>query len=130
MFGPVLAVPPEKIINNSPSSARLIVVGSSEFINDTVINLSHGIGQDRFLNSLEFVQNIIDWSLEDEELLVIRSRGSHARILSPMTRQEQRFWEWINYCIALMSLIVIALFGMTRRHKEKKMVLLVKEDAG
>lgn len=116
-------VPPEPVIKKSPNTSRLIVVGSSEFINDTVINLSRSTGQDRFLNNLQFVQNIIDWSVEDDDLLSIRSRGSHARLLVPMTRQEQRFWEWLNYGLALAALISISLFGSTRRHKEKPIEL-------
>jgi ABC-2 type transport system permease protein len=116
-------VPPEPVIKKSPNTSRLIVVGSSEFINDTVINLSRSTGQDRFLNNLQFVQNIIDWSVEDDDLLSIRSRGSHARLLVPMTRQEQRFWEWLNYGLALAALISISLLGSTRRHKEKPIEL-------
>jgi len=99
-------LPDTPIIKKSPEASRLIVVGSSEFINDTVISISQSMGQERFLNSLGFLQNIIDWTLEDEDLLVIRSRGSHARILEPISREEQTFWEWFNYAVAILSLLV------------------------
>ncbi len=117
-------LPPMPTINHSPPSARLVVIGSAEFVSDTVINMSQGLGMDRFLNSLGFVQNVIDWSVADEDLLTIRSRGSHARLLKPMTRQEQTFWEWLNYGVALAALAAVSIFGANRRRKEKPMQLV------
>ncbi len=117
-------LPPEPIVTESPDSARLVVVGSSEFINDTVIGISRSLGQDRFLNSLEFLHNAVDWAVEDQELLAIRSRGSHARLLAPMSRQEQRFWEWLNYGIALAALLVVALVGGLYGRREKPLQLV------
>ncbi len=117
-------LPDTPLIKKSPDSSRLVVVGSSEFINDTVISISQSMNQDRFLNSLGFLQNIVDWSVEDEELLVIRSRGAHARILQPMSRQEQTFWEWLNYGFALLALLAVSLYGGMRRRKEKPIELL------
>lgn len=117
-------LPDTALIKKSPESSRLVVVGSSEFINDTVISISQSMSQDRFLNSLGFLQNIVDWAVEDEELLVIRSRGSYARILYPLSRQQQAFWEWLNYGIALLALLAVSLYGGMRRRKEKPMALL------
>lgn len=117
------SAPLNPIIKKSPDSSRLVVIGSSEFISDTVISISQSMGQDRFLNSLEFLQNIIDWSVEDEGLLSIRSRGSHARLLYPMSRQEQSFWEWLNYSIAILALVLVSFYGARRRRREKPMEL-------
>lgn len=116
-------LPKAPLIKKSPESSRLVVVGSSEFINDTVISISQSISQDRFLNSIGFLQNLVDWAVEDEELLVIRSRGSHARLLAPLSRQEQTFWEWLNYGVALLALLLVSLYGGLRRKKEKPMNL-------
>nr|MBF0220853.1 Gldg family protein [Desulfobulbaceae bacterium] len=117
-------LPEAPVIKRSSESARLVVVGSSEFINDTVISISQSTSQDRFLNSLGFLQNLIDWSVEDEELLMIRSRGTHARMLLPLTHQEQTFWEWLNYGVAILALLIVSLYGGLRRKKERPMVLL------
>lgn len=117
------STPLSPIIKKSPDSSRLVVLGSSEFISDTVISISQSMGQDRFLNSLEFLQNVIDWSVEDEGLLSIRSRGSHARLLYPMSRQEQSFWEWLNYGIAIVALVLVSLYGARRRHREQPLEL-------
>jgi len=119
----VTELPKAPIIKKSSESARLVVVGSSEFVNDTVISISQTMSQDRFLNSLGFLQNLIDWSVEDEELLMIRSRGTHARLLLPISRQEQTFWEWLNYAVAIVALLIVSLYGGLRRRKERPMVI-------
>jgi ABC-2 type transport system permease protein len=111
------------VIKKSPISSRLVVVGSSEFINDSVISLSRAMGQERSLNSLEFLQNLVDWSVEDESLLAIRSRGSHARILKSMSRGQQAFWEWFNYIVAVLALTAVSLYAVYRRKREIPMKL-------
>ncbi len=114
---------PEPLITESPDSARLVVIGSSEFVNDTVIGISRSLGQDRFLNGLEFLHNAVDWAVEDQELLAIRSRGSHARLLAPLSRKEQRFWEGVNYGIALAALVLVAAAGWFVGRREKPLAI-------
>lgn len=116
-------LPTGPVIKQSPASARLVVVGSADFINDTVIQISRSTSQDRFLNNLGFLQNSVDWAVEDEDLLAIRSRGSQARLLMPLSRQQEAFWEWLNYAVALLALVLISLYGGLRRRKEKPMTL-------
>ena len=119
-----LASAQEPALPASPDSARLAVVASSEFINDAVFSISRSMGQDRYLNSLEFLQNLVDWSVADEALLAIRSRGSHARLLVPLDRREQMFWEWLNYILALAGLAGVYLFGALKVRREKPMQLV------
>jgi len=115
-------LPDAPVIKKSPESSRLVVVGSAEFINDTVFSISQSMSQDRFMNSLSFLQNLIDWSVEDEELLVIRSRGTYARLLMPLSRQQQTFWEWLNYGAAILALLVVSLYGGLRQRKERPLI--------
>lgn len=114
---------PPPLLKQSPQSAKLVVVGSSDFVNDAVVSISRSIGQDRYLNSLEFLQNIVDWSVADDDLLTIRSRGQHARLLAPMGRQAQTFWEWLNYGLALFALLAVSLYAGRRRRREVPMPL-------
>ncbi len=120
-------LPTGPVIKKSPEAARLVVIGSDEFINDTVIQISRSTSQDRFLNNLGFLQNSVDWAVEDEDLLNIRSRGSQARLLMPLSHHQQTFWEWLNYAVAILALIVISLYGGLRRRKEKPMILEPKQ---
>ena len=76
------------------------------------------------MNNLEFLHNIVDWSVEDQDLLTIRSRGTNARLLEPLSREQQAFWEWLNYAIALASLLLISGYGAWRRRHEKPMPLV------
>jgi ABC-2 type transport system permease protein len=110
-------------VEKSPETTRLIVIGSGDFINDTVFQISSQLAADRYLNSLQLVQNAVDWSVEDLDLLAIRSRGAASRVLAPLTEDEQSMWEFANYGFALVALILIALWWSSRRRGERPMQL-------
>ncbi len=112
------------VIDSSPDTARLVVVGSAEFLDDTIFNISSRLTRDRYLNSLQFAQNAVDWSVEDLDLLSIRSRGTQAHVLNPMTERQQSFWEGANYVIALLALLAIGVIWNMRRRNEAPMDLL------
>jgi ABC-2 type transport system permease protein len=76
-------------IETSSASTRLVVIGSLEFLDDVVLRLSSNVSGERYFNNLQLVQNAVDWSTEDLELLNIRARGTHARVLKPMEKSEQ-----------------------------------------
>ncbi|HSR33490.1 MAG TPA: hypothetical protein VLY63_23230, partial [Anaerolineae bacterium] len=103
---------------------RLAVIGSAEFIDDAILDLSRQLAQDRYLNNLQFMQNAVDWSVEDEDLLTIRSRGTYARLLKPLEKREQSFWEGLNYALVIVSLLVIAGVWTLRRRSEQPMPLV------
>jgi ABC-2 type transport system permease protein len=104
------------VIDHSPDSARLILIGSSAMFNDQVAQLITQTLGTQYLKPQEFAQNIVDWSLEDQGLLSIRSRELYARTLAPMSRSTQEFWEYLNYALALGGLAVIWLLNRRRRH--------------
>jgi ABC-2 type transport system permease protein len=110
-------------LDSSPDTARLVVIGSAEFLNDNVFEISTRLTGDRYLNSLQFAQNAVDWSVEDLDLLTIRSRGASTRVLNPVTEQEQTFWEIANYIVALLALGALAVIWRIRQHSEKPVVL-------
>jgi ABC-2 type transport system permease protein len=116
-------------IDRSPDTARLVVVGSAEFLNDVVFQLSASLSRDRYLNSLQFAQNTVDWSVEDVDLLSIRSRGTTSRLLIPLTDSQQSLWEAVNYAVALLALIGIGVLWRLRRRNEKPMDLLPRKPA-
>jgi ABC-2 type transport system permease protein len=111
-------------VQSSPQSARLVVLGSSEFLDDTVLGISSRLSADRYLNNLRLLQNAVDWSVQDEDLLTIRSRGTYARLLNPLTDREQTLWEGLNYAVALIALVAIGVVWNVRRRKEQPMVLV------
>lgn len=105
-------------IETSPESARLVVIGSAEFIDDAVLGISNQLFPDRYLNNLQFMQNVVDWLAEDEDLLSIRSRGTYARLLKPLDQSDQQIWEGLNYALALVAVVAIGVVWNVRRRNE------------
>lgn len=102
--------PITSVIDRSPESARITLIGSNTFAEDAVLDLaSQGLGT-LYTRPVELLQNAIDWSLEDRGLLAIRSRAQFARTLVPMERGEQLFWEYANYALALLGLVLVWLW--------------------
>jgi ABC-2 type transport system permease protein len=120
---PTPAGPSTGTIGQSPAGARLVVIGSGDFLNDTVFTISSQLAPERYLNSLQFIQNAVDWSVEDLDLLTIRSRGTASRVLEPLTEDEQSMWEFGNYGFALVALIIIGLWWASRRRAEQPITL-------
>jgi ABC-2 type transport system permease protein len=128
---PTVTAPSTGLIESSPNSARLIVVGSGEFLNDTVFQITSNLSQDSYLNNLQFVQNAVDWATEDTDLLSIRSRGTTTRVLDPLTDKEETKWEVLNYVIALISLVVLGGVWQWRKRAAQPMPLvLVESESG
>jgi ABC-2 type transport system permease protein len=120
---PTPAAPTTGTIDQSPDTARLVVIGSGDFLNDTVFTISSQLAPERYLNSLQFVQNAVDWSVEDLDLLTIRSRGTSSRVLDSLEPNEQSRWEFANYGFALVALVIIGLWWASRRRAEQPMTL-------
>lgn len=112
------------LIERSPGNTRLIVLGSSEFINDNVYQISLNFGGDRFASNLQLFANAIDWLTEDLSLASIRSRGSAARILPPISEAQQNQWVLVNYAVALIGLVLIGVFWQMQRRAEEPMALI------
>lgn len=110
-------------LTTSAPSARLVVIGSGEFLNDFVLQLSSQILGDQVLNNLQFAHNAVDWSVEDTDLLSIRSRGAYTRLLDPLTQEEQRAWELGNYVAALLLLALVGGGWWLYRRNEQPMTL-------
>ena len=114
---------PIGMIERSPSNTRLIVVGSSEIVNDNVYQISANFGGDRFFSNLQFVANAIDWFTEDVSLAAIRGRGSAARILPPIDSAAQNSWVLINYAVAIIGLLLLGGFWQLQRRAEQPIEL-------
>ncbi|PID72418.1 MAG: ABC transporter permease [Desulfobulbus propionicus] len=114
------------VIKRSSDSARLILISSNSFASDKVISLmSQGSGTP-YLKGVDFLQNAIDWSLDDQGLMSIRSRAQFARMLVPMGQSAKLFWEYLNYGLALAGLGLVwgwRSWGRKRRQRHYAQVL-------
>ena len=112
-----------RILDRSPDSARIILLASNTFLDDTSLELASGAGGARYLNPLQLVANCIDWSLADRDLLSIRGRGHFARTLVPMSKEVRMFCEYLNYGLAAFGLLIVwggwrLVRARTRRHEQ------------
>jgi len=109
-----------RVIDRSPESARIILFASSSFLTDDMLNLAtSGLGT-RYLKPVQLVENAVDWSLEDRDLLAIRGRAHFSRTLKPMDEKSKMFWEYLNYGLAMFGLLLI---GLIRRQISKRAAL-------
>lgn len=101
---------PAGVIDKSPPAAKLVVIASNAFASDGTIDLaSAGLGT-LYSKPLDFVQNVVDWSLEDPSLLALRGRTQFARTLDPLSERGERIWEYANYVLAAIGLFIIWLW--------------------
>lgn len=95
------------IIERSPATSRIIIFSSNDFVADNVLQISAATGTNRYMNSLQVLQNSLDWALEDGALLSIRGRSHFARTLPALSENQKFFWEAINYILVLLGLLLI-----------------------
>lgn len=111
---------PTSVIETSPPTARLILIGSSSFLTDQALDLAAGATQTRYLKPVQLVENAIDWSLEDRGLLALRGRSQFSRMLEPLDQSAELFWEYLNYGLAILGLV--GLYLLQRRMKAQRML--------
>ena len=90
----------EPTLAASPES-RIVVVGDGEFFVD-----DKG-GNDR--DNLLFFQNMVDWLMQDEDLIGIRSREVTDRPLRAVSDPTKRF---VKYANMLGSPLLVVVFGI------------------
>lgn len=119
-----VAVTDTTVIEESPDTSRIILFSSNDFLRDQTLLIANSAVGSEYLSSMELIANAIDWSLEDSGLLSIRSRGHFNRTLPPMEHDTQLFWEYLNYSLVLIALIVIALVRRKRKHSRHQRYLI------
>lgn len=97
---------PAGLLERSPESARLIVIGSNSFAADGMLQMIGSAQGAIYSNSVLFVNSLIDWAVEDRSLLSIRARGHFNRTLS-VDAEAARGWERINYAAAVLGLLLV-----------------------
>ena len=94
-------------LDKSAESARIILFSSNTFLSDTALDIGSSVMRTTNLAPVQLMANSIDWSLEDRGLLAIRGRSHFSRPLMPMTREMQLIFEYLNYGLAFLGLVVV-----------------------
>jgi len=122
--------PEKRVIEKSADSARIILFASNSFVSDEMIDLASAGMSTRYLNPVELMQNTVDWSLGDRELLSIRSRGQFSRTLLPLDKQSRLIFEYLNYALGLAGLGLIALVRRNLRVRSRARYRAILGDGG
>jgi len=117
-------ITPTATLESSPDTARLVVIGSSEFVGDVVLRFATQLNGDRTYNNLQLVLNTIDWATEDTDLLTIRTRGTAVRVLTALNRNGMRLFTSLNVLLALGSLLLLAALTHWKRRQMRPFPLL------
>ncbi len=106
----------ERLLESSSADARLIVIGSSDFASDlnNALIESEEIRLDSAKGNFIFLRNLIDWAMQDTDLLSIRGRGLYRRGLKVEADTAER-WQYLNYGFAAAALLLVFGVGALRR---------------
>ena len=102
------------VIERAEAPSRLVVVGSANFLQDLVLQLTSQVSE-AHLSDLQFVNNLVDWSVEDAALLKIRTREQYARTLAQLSTGEKIGWEVGNFLFAVLAVVLLGLVTLGRR---------------
>ncbi len=109
-----------KVVESSPATSRIICLASNSFLSDAILQLGSGVRGSGYLDPLQLISNMVDFSLEDAGLLEIRGRSHFARPLIPMKRNDQLFFEYLNYALAVFGLVVVWFVANIRKKKARR----------
>ena len=111
-----------RTLKKSTPNARLVVVGSSAFVSDPITQMGSSAGGGSYRGNLVLMRNLVDWALEDTEMLKIRSAGAFARTLRSIEPDEAARYELINYAIGLLAILAVWLLTATRRRMTQPII--------
>ena len=103
------------VIRRAPESARLMVIASNDFLADQTLQMVGSADGTMYTNPLQLMVNVVDWALEDQNLIGIRARGHFNRTLPPMAESEQAWLEYLNYGLALLGIVLVYLVFRQRQ---------------
>jgi len=113
------------VLEKSPET-RLVVIANAEFLSDFVARALGTQDGGFFGENLAFVQNLIDWTNLDNDMLGIRSKGAAARRIEPVERGTEVTIEAVNYALPVALLLALAAYSVVRR---RGAVPIVRQEA-
>ncbi len=119
-----------RVIERSSESSRLFVFSSNDFLADQITRMIGAADGTMYTTSSQLLANAVDFALEDQSLLSIRSRGQFNRTLPPMERAEQAQLEYLNYALALFGIgLVFVWRRMATAAKRRRYASWLRTDA-
>ena len=107
-------------LNKSPSNSKLVVISSNEFANNLSIDFASQAINSQYTQPIEFIQNIVDWSVEDTSILSIRGKSQLAKTLYPLDENSQKIIEYLTYSIAGLFLFFVWVISYRVKKQQNK----------
>jgi len=114
--------PPAQVPLKMSPETRLVVVGDAAFVSDLVGGLLSQAGGGFFAENLAFVENLIDWTTLDNDLVTIRARGAGTRRLARLEPDREMVVEGVNYVMPALLLLALAGYRIWQRRHTIPMV--------
>ena len=104
-------------------STRMLVISDgdiakNQIIRGVVLPLGYDNYEKRHYGNKDFILNSIDYLLEEDALIDVRTRELKMRLLdSQKINQERSFWQLLNL---LAPILLILIFGLVKHYLRKK----------
>lgn len=116
------AVAKRNFITASPET-RLVVLGDAELFSDIMPQLRP---PEEFQAATQFAVNLVDWCVEDSDMIQIRSRGATSRPLE-LDGVSKGVIEAINYAVPAVAVVLLGLAQIARRRNRRPMTLVASD---
>ena len=64
--------------------------------------------RNEYREPVQLILNLIDWSLEDQDLLSVQRKDSiFTRTLTTLDEQQKTQWEYLNYALGAFGLLLV-----------------------
>lgn len=105
---------PSAYNNKISEDSRLVVIGDGDFLNETLLGTIPG--------NIELGLNVVDWLVQDEALLGIRSKKTEPRTLGETSDAARPL---IKYANMFGPALLVVLFGLVRwRQRKSRQIIL------
>lgn len=101
-------------------SARLVVVGDSDFISDQFVGTGARAGLRDYLANLVYVMNIVDWLAQDEALAAVRKKGMQSRPLDQISEGTVTLVKVLNIGALPGLILLIGLLRFNLRQRARQ----------
>jgi ABC-type uncharacterized transport system involved in gliding motility auxiliary subunit len=102
---------------------RMIVIGDANFIQDQFLVPG--------LDNLTMVLNLVDWLVQDERLITIRSRDVSSRPIAEISDGGRKTVKYANAIIPPLLVVLYGLFRMKMRAmRRRNLELTIKKNVG
>jgi len=119
------APPPGETVKESPVTTRVIVMGSSEVVDDKLVVAFKTLGpmaQD-YVNGFRAVHNMVDWLVNDTDLIGVRAKQI-ARPVKPLDNADRLLVKYGNIAGPPLALVLFGVVYWRVREKRRKHVKL------